>query len=55
MNPDQLQVVKADLEKSSITRYNVRQGNGCLIVSYGRTECYYRFNQDNKLVEIIFD
>jgi hypothetical protein len=55
MNPDQLQVVKADLEKSSITNYGVRQGNGCLIVSYGRTECYYLFTQDNQLIEIIFD
>lgn len=55
MNQEQLEHIKQDMEKQNITNYSTRQGNNCIIVSYHRVECYYRFNQDNQIIEVIYD
>lgn len=55
MNPEQLEQIKEDLAKQNITHYNTRQGNNCIIVNYGRVECYYLFDNNNQIANIIFD
>lgn len=55
MNEQQLTQIKQDLANQNITNYTTRQGNDCIIVNYNRTECYYKFNQNNKLIEVIYD
>lgn len=55
MNENQLNTIQADLAKQGISQFSTRQGNGCIIVNYGRTECYYRFDNDNNIIEVIFD
>jgi len=55
MNEQQLEQIKLDMAKQNINNYSYRQGNNCIIVNYGRTECYYKFDQDNNIIDVIFD
>lgn len=48
-----LQVVE-DLRQRGITHYDMRQGNDCVWVNYGRINAYYLF-RDGKIAEIVFD
>ena len=55
MNEQQLNKIKEDLAKQGVTAYRTHQGNNCIIVWYGRVECYYHFNADNEITSVIFD
>jgi hypothetical protein len=55
MNEEQLSKIKADLAEQGITVYNTHRGNNCIIVTYGRVECYYHFDSDNEITSVIFD
>ena len=55
MNTIQLELIKQEMDKLNITNYSTRIGNNCIIVNYNKTECYYLFNKDNQLINVVFD
>jgi hypothetical protein len=54
LNPFEVMLVTADLEKKGIKYYDMRQGNDCIWVNYGLVNCYYIFHA-GKIVDIQFD
>lgn len=54
LNPIEVMQVQIDLEQKGIKYYDMRPGNDCIWVSYGRVECYYIFHE-GKIHDIQFD
>jgi hypothetical protein len=54
MNEFEVIQVVEDLRQRGITHYDMRQGNDCVWVNYGRINAYYLF-RDGKIAEIQFD
>jgi len=54
MNPFEVILVQADLEKKGIKHYDMRPGNDCIWVNYGLVNCYYIF-RDGRIVDIQID
>lgn len=51
---NQLNAIKINLAKDGITCYDVQKGNGCWMVTYGRTVLYFFFNGDT-IVDVQVD
>ena len=54
LNPFEVMLVAADLEKKGITHYDMRPGNDCIWVNYGLVNCYYIF-RNGKIADIQID
>lgn len=54
LNPFEVMLVTADLEKKGIKYYDMRPGNDCIWVNYGLVNCYYIF-RDGRIVDIQID
>ena len=54
LNPFEVILVQADLEKKGIKYYDMRQGNDCIWVNYGLVNCYYIFH-NGLIIDIQFD
>lgn len=49
-----IDLITASLAAQGVTNFELRNGNDCIWVSYGRVECYYTF-RDGKIVDIQVD
>lgn len=47
-------LIADDMKKRGVERYEVRPGNDCVWVSYGRINAYYIF-REGKIADIIYD
>lgn len=54
MNANRYEAIKASLLKDGVTNFQCREGNGSIMVTYGRVVLYYIFNGDT-IVDVIVD
>lgn len=54
MNEQRLQAIRANLLKDGVTNFQCYEGNGSIMVTYGRVVLYYIFNGDT-IVDVIVD
>jgi len=54
LNPFEVILVQADMEKLGIKNYDMRPGNDCIWVNYGLVNCYYIF-RDGKIADVQID
>lgn len=54
MNEFEVILVQEDLAQKGIKDYDLRKGNDCIWVSYGRVNCYYIF-RGGRIVDIQYD
>jgi hypothetical protein len=54
LNPFEVILVQADMERLGIKHYDMRPGNDCIWVNYGLVNCYYIF-RDGKIADVQID
>lgn len=54
MNTNRYEAIKADLASAGINHFDCYEGNGCIMVTYGRVVAYYHFRGDT-IVNVVFD
>ena len=54
MTTKQIEAIRANLLKDGVTNFNCYEGNGSVMVTYGRVVLYYIFNRDT-IVDVIVD
>ena len=54
INANRYEAIKADLASAGINHFDCYEGNGCIMVTYGRVVAYYHFRGDT-IVNVVFD